>query len=86
MESVKKFARYLKELGIEKGDHVAILGENRPEWGISLFAVSWIGAVAIPLDARAAPDSHKFILTFSSAKAVIVSGSFYNAILSIAPI
>ena len=85
MESVKKFARYLKELGIEKGDHVAILGENRPEWGISLFAVSWLGAVAIPLDARAAADSHKFILSFSSAKAVIVSGSFYNAILSIAP-
>ncbi|MGH7891988.1 MAG: AMP-binding protein, partial [Thermodesulfobacteriota bacterium] len=85
MESVKKFARYMKELGIGKGDHVAILGENRPEWGISLFAVSWIGAVAIPLDARAAPDSHKFILSFSSATAVIVSGSFYNAILSIAP-
>jgi long-chain acyl-CoA synthetase len=84
MEYVTKFARYLKELGIEKGDHVAILGENRPEWGISLFAVSWLGAVAIPLDARAAIDSHKFVLSFSSAKAAIVSGSYYSAILSAA--
>jgi long-chain acyl-CoA synthetase len=85
LERIKKLARHLKELGIEKGDHVAILGENRPEWGISLFAVSWLGAAAIPLDARAPLDSHKFILSFSSAKAIIVSGSYYADILSIAP-
>ena len=80
---IKKLARHLKELGIEKGDHVAILGENRPEWGISFFAVSWIGAVAIPLDARASIDDHKFIMDFSSTTAVILSGSFYKSIRSI---
>jgi long-subunit acyl-CoA synthetase (AMP-forming) len=85
LDCVRKFARHLKELGIEPGDHVALLGENRPEWGISLFALSWIGAVAIPLDARAALDSHNFILSFSAAKAVIVSAAFMNDILSIAP-
>ncbi len=77
-EQIKKLARHLRELGIEKGDHVAILGENRPEWGISFFAVAWIGAVAIPLDARASLEDQKFILTFSSAKAIILSGSFYS--------
>lgn len=82
---ITKLARHLKELGIEKGDHVAILGENRPEWGISFFAVSWIGAVAIPLDARASLSDHKFILSFSSAKAVILSGSFYSGINSVIP-
>ncbi len=75
-ELVTKLARHLKELGIEKGDHVAILGENRPEWGISLFALSWIGAVAVPLDARAPIESHKFIMSFSSCKALIASGGF----------
>ncbi len=85
LDHVRKFARRLKELGIERGDHVALLGENRPEWGISLFALSWIGAVAIPLDARAALDSHNFILSFSSAKAIIVSGAFMDEILSVAP-
>lgn len=85
LDHVRKFARHLKELGIEPGDHVALLGENRPEWGISLFALSWIGAVAIPLDARAALDSHNFILSFSSAKAIIVSNAYINDILSIAP-
>jgi long-chain acyl-CoA synthetase len=80
LELVKKLARYLRELGVDKGDHVAILGENRPEWGISLFAVSWIGAVAIPLDARASLENHKFIMSFSSAKAVIVSSLYYAGI------
>ena len=85
LDLVAKFARHLKELGIERGDHVGLLGENRPEWGISLFALSWIGAVAIPLDARASLDSHNFILSFSSAKAVIVSAAYMNDISSIAP-
>jgi len=85
LDLVGKFARHLKELGIERGDHVGLLGENRPEWGISLFALSWIGAVAIPLDARASLDSHNFILSFSSAKAAIVSAAYMNDISSIAP-
>ncbi len=79
-EVVTKFARHLKELGIEKGDHVAVLGENRPEWGMSLFALAWIGAVAVPLDARASAESHKFILSFSSSKAVIASNEFLSEI------
>jgi len=83
LERIMKLARHLKDLGIGKGDHVAILGENRPEWGISFFAVSWIGSVAIPLDARASLQDHKFILDYSSAKAIILSGAFYKGLRSI---
>lgn len=83
LDQVKKLAKYLKELGLEKGDHIAILGENRPEWGISFFAVSWIGAVAIPLDARASIEDHKFILEYSSTKAVITSGAYYKGLRTI---
>jgi long-chain acyl-CoA synthetase len=84
LEYVKRLGRYLKELGLGRGDHIAILGENRPEWGISYFSVAWIGATAIPLDARASSDSYKFILRFSSGKAIIVSGSYISDIQSIA--
>lgn len=83
LERIKKLAQKLRDLGIAKGDHVAILGENRPEWGISFFAVSWIGAVAIPLDARASLTDYKFIMDFSSTKALILSGSFHKGIKSI---
>ncbi|MGH7890354.1 MAG: AMP-binding protein, partial [Thermodesulfobacteriota bacterium] len=80
---VKLIARHLKELGLGKGDHIAVLGENRPEWAISYFAVAWIGAVAIPLDGRASLDSWKFIIQFSSAKAIFLSNSFLSDIQSV---
>ncbi len=83
LEYVKKLARYLKDSGLGKGDHIAILGENRPEWAISYFAVSWIGAVVIPLDGRASLDSWKFILRFSSAKAILLSNSYLSDIQSV---
>jgi long-chain acyl-CoA synthetase len=73
---VKRIGRYLKELGIGKGDNIAILAENRPEWGISYFTVSWIGATAVPLDPRGSMESHKFILSFSGAKAIFLSASY----------
>ncbi|HEY7535475.1 MAG TPA: AMP-binding protein, partial [Thermodesulfobacteriota bacterium] len=43
----------------------------------------WIGATAIPLDPRAPSDTQRFILGFSSAKAIIVSGSHLSDIQSI---
>lgn len=73
---VKKLANYLQDHGLKKGDHIAILGENCPEWGISYFAINWIGAVAIPLDARGEEKNLEFILKFSDSKAIILSNTF----------
>ena len=75
-EYVTKISKYLKKLGVEKGDHVAIIGENRPEWGISYFAVSWIGAVSVPLDAKSSAESLKYILEFSDTKALFVTKNY----------
>jgi long-chain acyl-CoA synthetase len=77
LERIKRLGRYLKdELGLGRGDHIAILGGNSPEWAISYFSIVCIGAVAIPLDAKASADLYKSILSFSSAKAIILSGSY----------
>lgn len=81
-EYVKRLSGRLKKLGLGKGDHIAVLGENRPEWGIAYFSVAWIGATVIPLDARASQDFHKSVLKFSSAKAIILSGSYLSNIKS----
>lgn len=75
---ITRFASYLGKQGFGKGDHIALLSENRPEWGISFFAASWIGAVLIPLDARANLENHKFIIEYSSAKAIIVSEQYMS--------
>ncbi len=76
LEYVKRIGRHLKDLGIGKGDKIAILGENRPEWGISYLTISWIGGTAVPLDPRASIESHKFILGYSEAKAIFLSAPY----------
>lgn len=82
-ELIKKLARFLKELGYGKGDHIAIFSENRPEWPISYFAISWIGGVIVPLDARLDIEAIKFILSFSDTSGIIVSKNFYSDIKDI---
>ncbi|HIJ78139.1 MAG: AMP-binding protein [Desulfobulbaceae bacterium] len=42
-------AAQLKKIGIKKGDRLAILAENSPQWGIAYFAIVRLGAVAVPI-------------------------------------
>ncbi len=42
-------ATILKECGIKKGDRVAILAENSPQWGLAYFGIVRLGAVAVPI-------------------------------------
>ena len=47
--SSRNVSGMLLALGVEKGDRIAILGENSPNWGISYFAITTIGAIAVPI-------------------------------------
>ncbi len=66
----------LKSLGIAKGDRVAILAENRPEWSISYLAVTAMGAVAVPLDSLGTEYDLKGIIAHSESKGIIASDKF----------
>ena len=70
----------LKGLGIQKGDKVAILGENRPEWAISYLAVTAMGAVAVPLDSLGTEYDLKGIIAHSESKGIIYSDKFHGII------
>ncbi len=70
----------LKSSGVGKGDKVAILSENRPEWPISYLAVTGMGAVAVPLDSLGTEYDLKGIMAHSEAKGIIVSDKFYDLI------
>ncbi|GJL94682.1 MAG: fatty acid--CoA ligase [Hyphococcus sp.] len=61
-----------KELGVKKGDRVAIAMRNFPEWCISYMAVISLGAIVVPLNAWWKADELKFGLEDSGAKIVIV--------------
>jgi long-chain acyl-CoA synthetase len=60
-------------LGIEKGDRVAILGENSPNWGIAYFSITCMGAVAVPILPEFTQQDVSKILEHSQAKAIFVS-------------
>ena len=77
---VRNLAQSLRDRGIAPGDRVAILSENKPNWGIAFFAVTTIGAVAVPI----LPDFHSaevhHILRHSSAKALFISEHLFEKI------
>jgi long-chain acyl-CoA synthetase len=72
-QSVVGVARGLREWGISKGDRVAILSENRPEWTIADFACLLIGAVVVPVYATVTGEQTAYILRDSGARAVFIS-------------
>jgi long-chain acyl-CoA synthetase len=75
MRNVVSVASALLQQGIEKGDRVALISENRPEWMIAYLAVVACGAVIVPLDAQLAEKEIALLLASSESKAVFVSAS-----------
>ena len=70
-------ARALKsELGVGRGDRVAILSANHPDILVLLYACARLGAMLVPLNWRLAPAEQVFILTDASVKALVVEPSF----------
>jgi long-chain acyl-CoA synthetase len=63
----------LKKLGVRKGDRIAILSENRPEWTIVDFAILLLGAVTVPVYATLTPEQTAYTLRDSGATVVFVS-------------
>ena len=71
--NVSATVRALQNLGIRKGDRVAIVSENRPEWSTTDFAVLLLGAVTVPVYATLTPEQTAYTLSDSGASVVFVS-------------
>jgi long-chain acyl-CoA synthetase len=63
-------ARWLKAQGVRKGDRVAILLENRPEWPLSYFGAILAGATAVPLDPVSRWDQVNYALEQTRARII----------------
>src|SRR5512146_3232183 len=66
-------ARTLQRWGIQRGDRIAILSENRPEWAIADFATLLVGACVVPIYATLTADQCLYVLRHSGARAVFCS-------------
>jgi long-chain acyl-CoA synthetase len=73
-----RIASKLMALGIEKGDRVAILAHNMPQWSQAYFGISSTGAVAVPLMPDFKPNEVAKILEHSGARMVFSSQLLKN--------
>jgi len=70
---VAALAASLKKMGLERGDRVCLVSENRPEWLIADLGIMAAGCVTVPTYTTNTVRDHTHILENSGAKAVIVS-------------
>jgi fatty-acyl-CoA synthase len=76
-ERVAHAARALKSsVGVGRGDRVAILAANHPDYLVLLYACARLGAMLVPLNWRLAVPEQVFILSDASVRALVVEESF----------
>jgi len=71
--NVARVAYGLKEWGIRKGDRVAILSENRPEWTTADFGAMLLGAVTVPIYATLTAEQTVSLLADSGSRVLFLS-------------
>ncbi len=72
-EQVRTVAAFLHARGVRKGDRVALLSENRPEWAITDLAAQMLGAVTVALYTTVPASQVAYIVHDSSARVLVVS-------------
>jgi len=73
-------ATELAEAGITKGDRVALSMRNLPEWPVAFFAITSLGAIAVPLNAWWTGAELAYGLTNSGAKGLICDAERWDRI------
>lgn len=70
---INALSSFIEKIGVGYGDKVAILSTNMPNWGIAYFAITFIGAVAIPVLPDFSVTEIANVLEHSGAKLLFVS-------------
>jgi long-chain acyl-CoA synthetase len=71
VDRVRRLSKALRELGVEKGDRVALMSENGPHWPTVDFATLCAGAVLVPIYPTLLPDQSIYIAGNCGAKVVV---------------
>ncbi|MBN2345036.1 MAG: AMP-binding protein, partial [Candidatus Aminicenantes bacterium] len=71
-QQIQEAAGALAARGIQKGDRVAIMGENCPNWVIAYLAVTSMGAVAVPILTGSPETDTRHILRNSEARGIFI--------------
>ena len=79
--AVEHFAKALTEqFGVEKGDRVAVIMRNYPQWPVAFFAALSIGAIATPMNSWWTGDELEYGLSDSGAKVAVMDPQILDRI------
>lgn len=73
VEKAVLMSKGLLDIGIQKGDRIAIVSNNRTEWHLTDLAIQQIGAVNVPIYSNINPEDYNYILNDCGARVVFVS-------------
>ncbi|MCE3278896.1 MAG: AMP-dependent synthetase [Bacteroidetes bacterium] len=73
VDNVNNLSYGLLNLGLERGDTIAIIANNRPEWNFTDFAVQQSGGISVPIYPTVSEHDLAFILNDAKVKYVFVS-------------
>jgi len=83
IENIGKFSAGLLAIGLERGDRVALLSENRPEWAYADFGALLFGGVTVPIYPTNTPRQVCGLLVHSDSRALIVDN--INTVRNLVP-
>ncbi len=84
-EASNKIAKALIKMGVSKGDRVAILLPNSPEFVVIYFGIIKISAVAVPLDTKYKVDELASLFDDSQPKVLVTESPFLEPLVPILP-
>ena len=84
-DRVNSLANALSNLGVSKGDRVALLQVNCNQCVETYFAVAKLGAIYVPLNFRAKGDELTYMLSSSEANTLLVGERYIDLVNSISP-
>ena len=85
VDRIRCAAGAFAEMGVDRGDRVAIWAPNSAEWMIAAFGLLTAGGVVVPVNTRFKPDEAADVITRSGAKAVLVQEGFLGLDYSAPP-
>ena len=83
LEKVDAFARFLTSAGIGRGDRVALIAPNCEEFAVTVFAVTKIGGVAVPLNNMLKAAEYEYILNDCGARILVTAKKFIAEVAGI---
>ena len=82
-DQVDIFATALKNLGVKKGDRIALFAHNSIEWEISFYGLEKVGGILVPMNPQFKETEVKYEANDSGAEIIVVFASLYPLVASV---